>query len=123
MTTSAMSARVFIKRPIESDSFQPRPEIRAAAVVAPNFETHATPTTARSASQSRGSDPREPTSVRRPENTKKIGRKRTATRSPIEDLIASESSLLNEPATPQRNPPKIEKTPRAFVAVAVTKTM
>ena len=42
MTTSAISARVFMRSPIENDSFQGRPLARAASDVAPNFEAQAT---------------------------------------------------------------------------------
>src|SRR5438309_250432 len=118
MTTSAMSARVFIRSPIDSDSFQARPARRAASAVAPNFVAHDTAMTSRSAPQSRGSVPSDPRSVRSPEKTKKIGRKKTATRSPMEVLMASARSRLKDPATPTRKPPRMEKTPRAFVAVA-----
>ena len=104
MTTSAMSARVFIRRPIASDSFQGRPAPRAASAVAPNFEAHETAMTAASASHRRGSDPSEPMSVRRPENTKKIGRKRTETRSPIDCRTASVSSRVERARDPAEEP-------------------
>src|SRR5438445_446258 len=64
MTTSAMSARVFIRSPTDSDSFQARPARRAASAVAPNCVAHDTAMTTRSAPQSRGSGPSHPRTAR-----------------------------------------------------------
>src|SRR5262249_10563173 len=109
--------------PIDSDSFQGSPEARAASDVAPNLDAQETAITAASAHQSIGSEPSEPMSVRSPEKTKKIGRNRIDTRAATDEWMPSASSRLNDPAIPHRKPPKMEKTPSAFVAVAAANVM